>query len=134
MLVLGIESRDIVFKIGTTTISPSKEVKLLGITLDDKLSFYSHIKGLCHQAFLKTKALLRIRPYVNQDIVDMLFNTFVIPCFNYCPLVWMFCSKQAHNLIGATHKSIMCKKWFVPRQLYKYTHRNRAKVDSCKKP
>ena len=55
MLILGIESRDIVFKIGTTNISPSKEVKLLGITLDDKLSFYSHIKGLCHQASLKTK-------------------------------------------------------------------------------
>ena len=23
--------------------------------------------------------------------------------FNYCPLVWMFCSKAAHNLINTTH-------------------------------
>ena len=23
--------------------------------------------------------------------------------FNYCPLVWMFCSKQGHNLLNKTH-------------------------------
>ena len=23
--------------------------------------------------------------------------------FNYCPLIWMFCCKQAHNLLKASH-------------------------------
>ena len=30
--------------------------------------------------------------------------------FNYCPLVWMFCSKQAHNLINATHHKALCAR------------------------
>ena len=32
-----------------------------------------------------------------------MFNAFVLSAFRYCPLIWMFCSKQAHNLINDTH-------------------------------
>ena len=28
----------------------------------------------------------------------------IISQFNYCPLVWMFCSRQSHNLINKVHK------------------------------
>ena len=34
--------------------------------------------------------------------------------FNYCPLVWMFCSKKAHNLINSTHCRAMCAKLNLP--------------------
>ena len=39
----------------------SKEVKISGITIDQKLSFHQHIKNICKKAGQKQSALLRIR-------------------------------------------------------------------------
>ena len=41
----------------------SKEVKVLGITIDWKLSFHQHAKSICEKAAEKLSALLRISPY-----------------------------------------------------------------------
>ncbi|XP_057310572.1 uncharacterized protein LOC130648536 [Hydractinia symbiolongicarpus] len=118
MIILGADVGNISIQIGSSSIAPSKQVKLLGITLDEKLSFYPHVKGMCKSASSKTKALLRIRNFLKQDQIDLLFNSFILPCFNYCPLVWMFCSKQAHNLISATHKRALCAKTGLVQKTY----------------
>ena len=48
MIILGVDSSDINFQIDiNTVIKPVKEVKLLGITIDDALSFYPHVEGIC---------------------------------------------------------------------------------------
>ena len=33
-----------------------------------------------------------------------LCSTVIISSFNYCPLVWMFCGKEANHKINRTHK------------------------------
>ena len=43
----------------------SKEVEILGITLDRNRNFHTHIKYICRKAGQKS-ALLRISPYLNQ--------------------------------------------------------------------
>ena len=48
------------------------EVKLLGITIDDKLSFTTHIENLCSTASNRLRALARIRKnlyHLNKQIV-----------------------------------------------------------------
>ena len=40
---------------------------------------------------------------MNQDQADFLVNSFILSAFRYCPLIWMFCSKLAHNLLNETH-------------------------------
>ena len=52
----------------------------------------------------KTKALLRIRHYLNIQKAKYLFNAFVMSPFNYFRLVWMFCGKQSHTLVNSTHR------------------------------
>lgn len=96
-------NENIVINIGPYSIKSKTDVKLLGITIDYKLSFFPHIKEVCRQASSKTKALMRIRRYLHQSQADILCNTFILSTFNYCPLVWMFCNKQAHNIINSTH-------------------------------
>lgn len=44
MIILGANVGNISIQIGSSSIAPSKQVKLLGITLDEKLSFYPHVK------------------------------------------------------------------------------------------
>ena len=77
----------------------SKEVEILGITLDRNMNFHTHIKNICRKAGQKLSALLRISPYLDQRKKVLLYKSMIKSQFNYCPLVWMFCSRQSNNLI-----------------------------------
>ena len=53
---------------------------------------------------------MRIRNYLTQKQADVIYNSYIMSPFNYCPLVWMFCSKKAHNLINNTHHKALCAR------------------------
>ena len=55
---------DFTVQIGNASITPESEVTLLGITLDNKLDFTSHISKICKEATNKVKALLRIAKHL----------------------------------------------------------------------
>ena len=80
--------------INNKSIQPSGSVKLLGIEIDNSLSFESHISSLCRKAAGQLNALFRLKPYLKEAQKMILVNTFVQSNFNYCPLIWHFCSKN----------------------------------------
>ena len=45
-------------------VKSRSEVKLQGITIDDKLSFTTHIENLCSTASNRLRALARIRRFI----------------------------------------------------------------------
>ena len=90
--------------INNNFIVPSKSVKLLGITIDSDLKFDLHINNICKQANSKLRCLHRIRKFVKIDSAHPLCNAFVLSNFNYCPLIWMFCSKTLDCKINKIHK------------------------------
>ena len=71
----------------------SQEAVLLGITIDDKLSFKTHIENICRKAKYKLHALQRIRKYLSTDKAKTLCNAFINSQFYYAPLIWMFAGK-----------------------------------------
>ena len=73
---------------------------ILGITIDRKLTFNKHIKNLCKKAGQKLSALLRISPYLDENKKKLLYCSMIKSQFNYCSLVWMFCSRKSYNLIN----------------------------------
>ena len=75
------------------TVRESKEVILLGITIDNKLVFKKHIENLCSTAQYKLHALTRIRRYLTLDKAVLLGNMFINSQFNGAPLIWMFLEK-----------------------------------------
>ena len=86
------------------TIKDSKEVEILGITLDRNMNFHTYIKNICRKAGQKLSAPLRISPYLDQRKKVLLYKSMIKSQFNYCPLVWMFCSRQSNNLINKVHE------------------------------
>ena len=89
------------------------EVKLLSITIDDKLFFTTHIENLCNTASNSLRALARIRKFLSFDQAEPLSEAYIISTFTYCPLLWMFCSKTANSLINKIHKRsyVLYMKW-----------------------
>ena len=76
----------------------------MGVNINSKLSFKFHIEEMCKKASQKTKAILRIRPYLDLNCAKLLFNTYIKSIFKYCPLIW--CSgydRTADKLINRTH-------------------------------
>ena len=105
ILLLGEkDSSSLSLKIDGKKVYASKAVKLLGVTIDEKLCFVPHVKDICDKANKKTKALLRIRSYLTQAKAEILCNSFILSALNYCPLIWMFCGKTGDNLIKTAHR------------------------------
>ena len=90
--------------INNKTIESSKSVKLFGLTIDNKLNFGIHIINICKVASAKTKGLGRIRSRFNLLQAKILCNSFILSQFNYCCLVWIFCSKTLQNKINQIQK------------------------------
>ena len=44
-------------------------------------------------------ALCRLKSFLNTDQRKILVNSFVFFSYNYCPLVWYFCSEKSVNKI-----------------------------------
>ncbi len=54
--------------LGETYIIPSDIVNLLGLIIDDRLSFGHHVKKIIHKANLKLTALRHQSKWLDQDI------------------------------------------------------------------
>ena len=81
-------------KLGAAQIENSSSEKLLGVTIDAKLSFEKHIEQIYAKARAKLKALARIAPFMNIKKKKVLIKTFFMAQFSYCPLIWMFHSRK----------------------------------------
>ena len=77
---------------------------MLGITTDSKLSFDKHIQKICSRASAKLNALARIVLFMNITKKKILMNVFLNAQFSYCPLTWMFHSRQLNNKINKLHE------------------------------
>ena len=78
--------------------------KLLGIKIDNKLTFEEHIDRLCKKASQKVSALARISSLITFEQRKCIVNSFITSHFSYCPLVWMFHSRRLNNRTNHTHE------------------------------
>ena len=85
-------------------ISSSKQVKLLGVNIDNSVKFDAHTKEQCRKANEKVHACGRLRPFLGEQNAKLLLNSVVMSNFSYCSLIWLFSSKGANNEINRTHK------------------------------
>ena len=94
----------------------AKETKvLLGVVIDNKLSFKDHISSICKKASRKMNALNRISSLLNHNEKITILNSFIQSQFNYCPLVWMFCLRASNNKINKIHERALrvCQNDYV---------------------
>ena len=91
-------------KVGNEMIWESSEEKLLGLTIDKDLNFNKHVKNICKKASQKVSALARLAKVLPFQRKRVLLKAFIESQFSYCPLVWMFCSRQMNRKINHIHE------------------------------
>ncbi len=95
-------------KINGTIIPCEKEVKLLGITMDEKLKFEKHVNIIC----TKTARQI-IEMYHFKCVLDLKERQIKRTTLSYfqilitCPIIWHFCGKTCTNKIEAIQESAL---------------------------
>ena len=92
-IILTKDRRDntgIEITVNDTIIKSNEKVDLLGLTLDDKLSFETHVSAICKKASGQLNALKRLSPRLTYKSCKAAVDAFILSNFNYCPLVWYF--------------------------------------------
>ena len=85
-------------------IENSNSQKLLGITIDNKLSFDEHVSSICTKASQKIHAISWVSKFMSFRQRKTIFHTFILSHFGYCPLVWMLHSRKLNHRINKLHE------------------------------
>ena len=72
---------------GNETLKNSKQEKVLGVTIDNKLNFKTHLLNITKNANIKFNALKRVKKYMTTDKKKRIFSSFIKSQFIYCPLI-----------------------------------------------
>ena len=100
------------FKLKNTSVN-----EILRVNIDRELKFDKHVKHICKKTGNKFNALARVANILNPFQKNTLFKSFIKSQFNYCSLLWMFCSRSSNNLINKIHEralSLTSEKNDVP--------------------
>ena len=97
-IILG-RKRDMLIPISVQNdiIMPTSSIKVLGVTLDDRLKFDVHISNICKSASRQINALKRLSRYLDEKSRVLIYKSFIASNFNYCPVSWMFCGRKNAN-------------------------------------
>ena len=78
-------------------LEESTSLRILGVTLDPKLTFECHLREVSRSAFSKLGIMRRSwRIFRDTSLLKKCFNTFVLPVLEYCSSVW--CSAASSHL------------------------------------
>ena len=77
--------------------------EIFGVIINRGLKFDKHVKHIYKKAGNKLNALTRVTNILNHFQKNTLFKSFIKNQFNYCLLLWMFCSRSSNNLINKIH-------------------------------
>ena len=94
---------DVKIQIRGQEVAPTQEVELLGVKIDDELEFDKYISKICKKAANQLNALYRLGKYLNLQQREVLVKSFILANFNYCPMVWHFCSCKNTAKIERIH-------------------------------
>ena len=94
MLIVGPRSTPKLFSvnIGNVTIDQVESKKILGVTIDSRLSFHDHSTNVRKLALWHLSTLRRISPYCDVELRKTFYNSFLYPHFIYCYVSLYLCS------------------------------------------
>ena len=78
-------------------IKQAEDLKLLGVIIDDDLTFSKHISATGKKASMRVGVLMRLRKLIPVEAKLQIYKTAILPYLTYCGLSWHFCRKSDSN-------------------------------------
>ena len=115
------KSQNLSFNLNGNKIVCEDNVKLLGVTIDSDLNFDNHISEMCKKASRQLNILKRIGKYMNRLGRLTSYYSFILSNFNYCPVIWHYCSKKIQlkwNKSKNVHYGLFMKTMILLMKIY----------------
>ncbi len=89
----------ITLNINYIVLNRTAVVKLLGVKIDNKLTFHLHISDLCRTSSYQLNCMMRFPNIIDIECKMTIFNSFMLSNCMYCSIVWHFCNvTDTHNM------------------------------------
>ena len=96
-MILGKHSHEPALHIGDSVIDISGFLNILGVCIDDKLTFKDHLSTVLRKVYAKVGALRRLRKLVPADISLTLYKAYILPHLEYCSPLLLGINKTLNN-------------------------------------
>ena len=77
-----------VIKLNGSNILRQKQVKYLGVVVEENLKFETHIANISSTISRNIGVMGRAKPFLSSRELLLLYNSLVLPYLNYCAVVW----------------------------------------------
>lgn len=78
-------------------IKQVEDLKLVGVVIDQDLTFSQHISTSSKKASMRVGVLMRLRKLIPVEAKLQIFKTAILPYLTYCGLSWHFSKKSDSN-------------------------------------
>ena len=83
--------KDLQIEINDTVVEKKSEIMLLGVTLDDQLTFSSHVSNISRKTSCQICVLQRLRNLIPTSAKLHIAKFATLPHVTYCQTVWHVC-------------------------------------------
>ena len=90
--------------------------KLLGLNIDEKLSFEIHVDELCKKLAKRIAVLRKIRSYLPLRQRKLFYNSMIRSIMNYVNVIWTTCNKESQLRVLRLQKRAARVILFTQRQ------------------
>ena len=88
-------------------LTEMKSTKFLGVTIDSCLSWNDHIHNVHTSISRGIGILYRLKDFISQNSLTILYNALILPFITYCNIVWGNCGSTKINSILLLQKRAM---------------------------
>ena len=94
-----------VYTVNNTVISNVDELRDLGVLVDSRLTFSSHINAIVSKAHIRANQILRCFLSRDRFVLTKAFVTYVRPLVEYCSTLWNPCQINLINKLESVQRS-----------------------------
>ena len=97
-----------------STIEQYPQITLLGVTIDDKLTFASHVSRVCKKVSRQVGVISRLRNMILTKAKLQIFKSAILPHLTYCQTIWHHCcssdSRKVERVQERGLRAVYCNK------------------------
>ena len=98
--------------VGSTSLNSCDSFKILGVMFDNKFTFERHIRSISSSVAQKFGLLRKsFRIFGDHDVLLKCFNSFILPCLEYCSSVW---SSAADSHLKLLDRNLRACRFSIP--------------------
>ena len=103
-MLLGSHTRVPEFFIGDAKVELANTLKILGVTIDNKLTYCEHISNMLKKVYAKIGVLRRLKRLMSHDVSLSLYKAYLLPHLEYCGPLLIGINKTLNAKLESANK------------------------------